>query len=118
MLQATNIDLYYGASHALRDVSISAAVGQVTCVLGRNGVGKTSLLRALFGLSRARSGTVTHVGNDRSGPAPSARIRCARCKNIVPNGVSRASPRCRSNSRSPSSSSGFPICWLSDGCAT
>ncbi len=75
MLQATNIDLYYGASHALREVSLSASLGQVTCVLGRNGVGKTSLLRALFGLERARSGTVTLDGKDISNLKPYERAR-------------------------------------------
>ena len=75
MLQATNLDLYYGASHALREVSLSAAVGQVTCVLGRNGVGKTSLLRTLFGLERARTGTVTLDGKDISGLRPYERAR-------------------------------------------
>jgi urea transport system ATP-binding protein len=44
-----NISLYYGAAQALRGVSISAEPGKVTCVLGRNGVGKTSLLRAMVG---------------------------------------------------------------------
>ena len=44
MLKVDNIDLHYGAAQALRGVSLDAAVGQVTCVLGRNGVGKTSLL--------------------------------------------------------------------------
>ncbi len=49
MLKVDNISLYYGAAQALRGVSISAEPGKVTCVLGRNGVGKTSLLRAMVG---------------------------------------------------------------------
>ena len=49
MLKVDNINLYYGAAQALRGVSIAAEPGKVTCVLGRNGVGKTSLLRALVG---------------------------------------------------------------------
>ena len=49
MLKVDNINLYYGAAQALRGVSISAEPGKVTCVLGRNGVGKTSLLRAMVG---------------------------------------------------------------------
>ena len=49
MLKVNNINLYYGAAQALRGVSISAEPGKVTCVLGRNGVGKTSLLRAMVG---------------------------------------------------------------------
>ena len=49
MLNVNNISLYYGAAQALRGVSISAEPGKVMCVLGRNGVGKTSLLRAMVG---------------------------------------------------------------------
>src|SRR6266850_212019 len=58
MLSVEGVDLYYGASHALRRVSLTAAKGEVTCILGRNGVGKTSLLRAIFGLQPIRSGRI------------------------------------------------------------
>src|SRR5437588_6507565 len=58
MLSVEGVDLYYGASHALRRVSLSAKKGEVTCILGRNGVGKTSLLRAIFGLNPIRSGRI------------------------------------------------------------
>jgi urea transport system ATP-binding protein len=59
MLSVEAIDLYYGASHALRRVSLTAKKGEVTCVLGRNGVGKTSLLRAIVGLQPIRAGHIT-----------------------------------------------------------
>jgi urea transport system ATP-binding protein len=59
MLSVEGVDLYYGASHALRRVSLTAKKGEVTCVLGRNGVGKTSLLRAIFGLQPIRAGRIT-----------------------------------------------------------
>jgi urea transport system ATP-binding protein len=59
MLSIEAIDLYYGASHALRRVSLTAKKGEVTCILGRNGVGKTSLLRAIFGLQPIRAGRIT-----------------------------------------------------------
>ena len=49
MLEVKNIDLFYGAAQALRCISLSVEPGKVTCVLGRNGVGKTSLLRAIVG---------------------------------------------------------------------
>ena len=49
MLKVDNISLFYGAAQALRGVSLSAEPGKVMCVLGRNGVGKTSLLRAMVG---------------------------------------------------------------------
>ena len=64
MLDAEDINLYYGASHALRGVSIKATSGKITCVLGRNGVGKSSLLRAIMGLQQIRSGKVNWEGKD------------------------------------------------------
>lgn len=64
MLQVQQADLYYGASQALRSVDLQASLGQVTCLLGRNGVGKTSLLRAIVGQSPLRSGRVTWQGQD------------------------------------------------------
>src|SRR5471032_1478596 len=50
MLKVENVNLFYGAAQALRGVSLGATIGKVTCLLGRNGVGKTSLLRAIFSL--------------------------------------------------------------------
>ena len=64
MLEASNIDLYYGAARALRGISLKAEPGKVTCVLGRNGVGKSSLLRALVGQRPVKSGTIMFEGKD------------------------------------------------------
>jgi urea transport system ATP-binding protein len=64
MLEVDNISLYYGAAQALRGVSLRAEPGKVTCVLGRNGVGKTSLLRALIGQHTISSGTIKFDGAD------------------------------------------------------
>lgn len=75
MLQAEGINLYYGASHALRDVGLTAEPGRITCVLGRNGVGKTSLMRALVGLQGVRSGRVMWEGQDITGLKPHERAR-------------------------------------------
>ncbi len=75
MLAIEGIDLYYGASHCLRSVSLSAAKGQVTCLLGRNGVGKTSLLRAIMGLEPTRNGRVIWEGRDIGRMAPHDRAR-------------------------------------------
>jgi urea transport system ATP-binding protein len=75
MLAIEGIDLYYGASHCLRKVSLSAEKGQVTCLLGRNGVGKTSLLRAIMGLEPTRNGRVMWEGRDVSRMAPHDRAR-------------------------------------------
>ena len=75
MLDVRDIDLHYGASHTLRRVSLSARKGEVTCILGRNGVGKTSLLRAIFGLQPVSGGSVTWEDKDITGLAPHARAR-------------------------------------------
>jgi urea transport system ATP-binding protein len=64
MLNVSNIDLYYGASQALHGVSVTAEQGKVTCILGRNGVGKTSLIRAISGLSFTRAGSLMFDGKD------------------------------------------------------
>ncbi len=75
MLAVKNVDLFYGAAQALRSVSLSAAVGRVTCLLGRNGVGKTSLLRAIVGLQPIASGAISFDGQDVSRLAPFDRAR-------------------------------------------
>ena len=67
--------LYYGAAQALRGVSISAEPGKVTCVLGRNGVGKTSLLRAMVGQYPIAAGSITFDGTEISGLKPYERAR-------------------------------------------
>ena len=64
MLKVEAVDLYYGAARALRRVSVAAERGQITCVLGRNGVGKTSLLRAIVGHQPVSAGKVTFEGQD------------------------------------------------------
>jgi len=62
LLAIDTIDLYYGAAQALRGVSLTAAQGEVTCVLGRNGVGKTSLMRAIVGRQGIAGGSITLDG--------------------------------------------------------
>jgi urea transport system ATP-binding protein len=75
MLDAQSIDLHYGAAQALRAVSLKAEPGKVTCVLGRNGVGKTSLLDALAGQQPVSRGTITWEGNDITALKPPERAR-------------------------------------------
>ena len=75
MLNVETIDLYYGASQALRGVSVAAVAGRVTCVLGRNGVGKSSLLRAIVGHQQIRSGKILWQGEDISKLRPHERAR-------------------------------------------
>ncbi|MEZ5816823.1 MAG: urea ABC transporter ATP-binding subunit UrtE [Hyphomicrobiaceae bacterium] len=64
MLKVSDLDLHYGAAQALRGVSVAATAGAVTCVLGRNGVGKTSLLRAICGQQRPSKGRIVWQGED------------------------------------------------------
>jgi urea transport system ATP-binding protein len=75
MLRVENIDLFYGASRALRGVSMGADPGRVTCVLGRNGVGKSSLMRAIVGLERIKGGRILWEGRDVSGLSSADRAR-------------------------------------------
>ena len=75
MLEVKNIDLYYGAAQALRGISISVEPGKVTCVLGRNGVGKTSLLRAIVGHHPVSRGDIVLNGESLNGLKPSQRAR-------------------------------------------
>jgi urea transport system ATP-binding protein len=64
MLSVESIDLFYGAAQALRSVSLKAEIGRITTVLGRNGVGKSSLLRAICGHQPIASGAIKWMGED------------------------------------------------------
>src|SRR5437879_7680360 len=84
MLTVEAVELYYGASHALRRVSLSAKKGEVTCILGRNGVGKTSLLRAIFGLNPIHSGQISWEDRDITRLSTQERARAGLA--LVPQG--------------------------------
>ncbi|MCG5480475.1 urea ABC transporter ATP-binding subunit UrtE [Sinorhizobium alkalisoli] len=75
MLKVENVNLHYGAAQALRNVSFTAEMGKITCVLGRNGVGKSSLLRAITGQHPVTSGTVAFNGTVLGGMAPFRRAK-------------------------------------------
>jgi len=75
MLAVENLDQYYGGSHILRDLSFEVKTGQVTALLGRNGVGKSTLLKCLMGLVPAASGTITFDGRDITRAASHQRVR-------------------------------------------
>jgi len=75
MLNIDKVDLYYGAAQALRGVSLFAERGQVTCVLGRNGVGKTTLLRAITGQQSVATGHIVWDGDDITLLPPHQRAR-------------------------------------------
>lgn len=64
MLQVEKLNVYYGESHILRDVSFAVEPGQVACLMGRNGVGKTTTLKAIMGLLPTRSGQIKFDGTD------------------------------------------------------
>ncbi len=75
MLRVDGLNHYYGGSHTLSDISFEVAAGTCTAVLGRNGVGKSTLLKSLMGVERVRSGTITLDGQDITHAAPHARAR-------------------------------------------
>ena len=75
MLEVKTINQYYGGSHILRDVSLTAPVGECSVVLGRNGVGKTTLLKCLMGVLPIKSGQILLDGKDISKLSPENRVR-------------------------------------------
>ncbi len=75
MLKATNVDLFYGAAQALRGVSFSAEIGKVSALMGRNGVGKTSFLRAIMGEQPIAGGEIALGGKVLGRMAPHDRAR-------------------------------------------
>ena len=84
MLNVKNINQYYGGSHILRDVSIQAQLGKVTVILGRNGVGKTTLLKSLMGLVPIKTGSIELDGKPIQKATPYERARAG--MGFVPQG--------------------------------
>ncbi len=75
MLKADGLNQYYGGSHILRGVSLEAKLGEVTVILGRNGVGKTTLLKSLMGVVPVKTGSITLDGQDITREVPYERVR-------------------------------------------
>ncbi|GAB2472576.1 urea ABC transporter ATP-binding subunit UrtE [Comamonas humi] len=75
MLEVQNLHQYYGGSHILRNVNLQAEIGQITVLLGRNGVGKTTLLKSLMGLVPIKSGRIQWQGRDIARSTPYERAR-------------------------------------------
>src|SRR6202165_3620731 len=75
MLAVSNLNQYYGGSHILRNVSFDVPAGKVTALLGRNGVGKTTLLKTLMGLGAPRTGEISLNGNSILKAKPYERVR-------------------------------------------
>ena len=84
MLNVTNINQYYGGSHILRDVNLQAELGKITVVLGRNGVGKTTLLKSLMGLIPIKTGAIEFDRKPIQNATPFERARAG--IGIVPQG--------------------------------
>jgi urea transport system ATP-binding protein len=84
MLTVKNVNQYYGGSHILRDVSLSAELGKVTVVLGRNGVGKTTLLKSMMGLVPIKTGSIELDGKPIHNATPYERARAG--MGFVPQG--------------------------------
>ena len=75
LLSVADVNQFYGGSHILRNLSFEARVGEVSVVLGRNGVGKTTLLKSLMGVVPVKSGRVTLDGVDITRASPYERVR-------------------------------------------
>lgn len=75
MLRLENINVYYGESHILRGITCEVGLGQVVCLMGRNGVGKTTLLKTIMGLLKPRSGQIRFDGQDIAKEPPDRRVK-------------------------------------------
>ncbi|WP_256758058.1 urea ABC transporter ATP-binding subunit UrtE [Cohnella sp. WQ 127256] len=75
MLSIQQLETGYGESVILRNISIRVQAGQVVCLMGRNGVGKTTLLKSIMGLLKVKSGTITYNGSDMKKLPPYARAK-------------------------------------------
>ncbi len=75
MLRLDNVNVYYGESHILRSVSFEVEQGQVLCLMGRNGVGKTTTLKTIMGLLKAKSGQIQFGGDDMTAEPSDRRVR-------------------------------------------
>ncbi|MHB8353580.1 MAG: urea ABC transporter ATP-binding subunit UrtE [Burkholderiales bacterium] len=84
MLKVSGLNQYYGGSHILRDLDFEVPMGQVTCLLGRNGVGKTTLLKTLMGLVPAARGSITFGTTTLTAAPP--HVRAAAGVGYVPQG--------------------------------
>jgi urea transport system ATP-binding protein len=76
MFQITNLNQYYGESHILWDIALAVPEGSCVCLMGRNGVGKTTLLKAIMGLLPIKAGSIRFEGQEFAGRPAELRARC------------------------------------------
>jgi urea transport system ATP-binding protein len=75
ILRVSGLNVYYGESHILRDVDLRIHEGEMVCLIGRNGVGKTTFLKTVIGLLQQKSGTIDYDGNSLQAQPPYKRAR-------------------------------------------
>ncbi|MBD2549182.1 urea ABC transporter ATP-binding subunit UrtE [Microcystis elabens FACHB-917] len=75
LLQVSDLNVYYGESHILRNVDLTIQEGKMVCLIGRNGVGKTTFLKTVIGLLQQRSGTITYQDDQLTNQPPYRRAR-------------------------------------------
>ncbi|MCL1473716.1 urea ABC transporter ATP-binding subunit UrtE [Argonema antarcticum] len=75
MLQVSGLNVYYGESHILRDVDLNVPAGEMVCLIGRNGVGKTTLLKTIMGLLKPRRGNIIFGGESIADKSPDKRAK-------------------------------------------
>ena len=75
MLQISGLNVYYGESHILRDVDLKVPEGQMICLIGRNGVGKTTLMKSIIGILKPRTGNLDYQGQNLITKTPDQRAR-------------------------------------------
>ena len=75
LIEIKSLNTFYGESHILRDIDLSVKAGEMVCVIGRNGVGKTTLLKSLIGLLKTKSGEINFLGENINRQKPHQRAR-------------------------------------------
>ena len=108
LLSVRNLNVYYGESHILRNVDLSIAPGEMVCLIGLNGVGKTTMLKTIIGLLRQRSGSLKLDGNELSALPPPSTGSLRHRLRAPGQGDHPPAHRSRESDAGPGSASGRP----------